>query len=91
MVFGDRVPVQSLKGHLGHTMAASGPLELIGVLHMIQHNCLFPTLNLDDPDPACGTLNLVRETCQAQVDCALKASFALGGVNTAVIVRRLSE
>ncbi len=91
MVFGNRVPVQSLKGHLGHTMAACGPLELIGVLHMIQHNCLFPTLNLDDPDPDCGALNLVRETCQAQLDCVLKTSFALGGVNTAVVVRRLSE
>ena len=91
MVFGDRVPVQSLKGHLGHTMAASGPLELIGALHMIQQDCLLPTLNLDDPDPACGSLNLIRETTKAHLDCVLKNSFALGGVNTAVIVRRHSE
>ncbi|MBN2064755.1 MAG: beta-ketoacyl-[acyl-carrier-protein] synthase family protein, partial [Sedimentisphaerales bacterium] len=39
-VVGKDVPVSSLKGHIGHTMAASGPLELIASLKMMQHGVL---------------------------------------------------
>ncbi len=47
-VFGDNVPVSSLKGHLGHTMAACGALETIASIAMIDKGAIVPTLNLDD-------------------------------------------
>jgi len=43
-IFGDRVPVSSLKGYIGHTLGASGALELIASLAMMEKGCIYPTL-----------------------------------------------
>ena len=58
--FGDSVPVSSLKGHLGHTLGASGGIELIATLEMAARSELLPTLNLEHPDEECGSLDLIR-------------------------------
>ncbi|MDR9826846.1 beta-ketoacyl-ACP synthase, partial [Vibrio sp. FNV 38] len=42
-VLGDRVPVSSLKGHLGHTLGASGSLELAAVHGMMREGLVLPT------------------------------------------------
>ena len=86
-VFGDQTAVSSLKGHLGHTMAASGALELIASLGMMTHGSVLPTLNLDKPDPACAPLRWVREIETWQPQTFVKNSFALGGVNSSLVVR----
>ncbi|MDD2703060.1 MAG: beta-ketoacyl-[acyl-carrier-protein] synthase family protein, partial [Candidatus Omnitrophica bacterium] len=41
-VFGDTVPVSSLKGYFGHTLGASGALELIAALMMMKEGVLYP-------------------------------------------------
>lgn len=86
--FGEKVPVSSLKGHLGHTMAASGGLELIATINMIKRNCIIPTLNLDNPDELCKKINLTLELDNREIRYALKNNFALGGVNSSLILRR---
>ena len=85
---GEQVQVSSLKGHIGHTMAASGALELVATLIMMRENKLIPTHNLEDVDPECGRLNYTREVCSQQIDVVLKNSFALGGVNCTLVVRK---
>ena len=50
-VFGNEVRVSSLKGHLGHTMAASGALELAATVWMMQQGYVIPTLNLETVVP----------------------------------------
>jgi 3-oxoacyl-[acyl-carrier-protein] synthase II len=87
-VFGSGARVSSLKGHLGHTMAASGALEAIATIGMMNRNCLIPTLNLDDIDPLCKDIAHVRHVEEAQIELAVKNNFALGGVNTCTVVRR---
>jgi len=87
-VFGRDIPVSSLKGHMGHTMAACGGLELIATFLMLQEGLLLPTRNLDHPDDTCGRLNLLRKIEHRQVDVALSNNFALGGVNSAMVIRR---
>lgn len=87
-LFGPNVPVSSLKGHLGHTMAASGALELIATLDMMNRRCLIPTLNLENVDELCHKIRHVRTIESLPVHTAIKNSFALGGVNSSVIVRR---
>jgi 3-oxoacyl-[acyl-carrier-protein] synthase II len=87
-VFGEDVPVSSLKGHLGHTMAASGSLELIAVINMMNRNLVIPTLNLDNPDNLCKKINLTQKTENRQILYALKNNFALGGVNSSLVLRR---
>jgi len=86
-VFGDDVPVSSLKGHLGHTMAACGALETIASIAMIDKGSLVPTLNLENVDPLCGNIRHIRQIEKADIKTVLKNNFALGGVNTCIVIR----
>ena len=86
-VFGNDVPVSSLKGHLGHTMAACGALETIASIAMIDKGSLVPTLNLENVDPLCGNIRHVRQIETADIKTVLKNNFALGGVNTCIVIR----
>ncbi len=86
-VFGGDVPVSSLKGHIGHTMAASGSLELIASIHMIRKKEIIPTLNLENIDDLCKIINLNLSLDKRDIRCVLKNNFALGGVNSCLIIR----
>jgi 3-oxoacyl-[acyl-carrier-protein] synthase II len=87
-VMGDKVPVSSLKGHLGHTMAASGAMELIASIRMMRYNILIPTRNLVTPDPECNMIDFVVMPRESEINIILKNSFALGGINSAILIRR---
>jgi 3-oxoacyl-[acyl-carrier-protein] synthase II len=87
-VMGDKVPVSSLKGHLGHTMAASGAMELIASIEMMRYNILIPTRNLVTPDPECNVIDFVIMPRKIEINIILKNSFALGGINSAILIRR---
>ncbi|GAB1410783.1 beta-ketoacyl-ACP synthase [Desulfovibrionales bacterium] len=85
MLFGNTTPVSSLKGHLGHTMAASGALESIASICMMQKNILIPTKNLDTPGQDCsGVLHVPTNDAQL-VHTIMKNNFALGGINCSLI------
>ena len=87
-VFGDRVPVSSLKGYIGHTLGASGALELIVSLAMMSEGVIYPTLNLDTVDEACRGIHHVREPLRRDVKVVMKNCFAFGGINAALVCRR---
>ncbi len=87
-IFGDRVPVSSLKGHLGHTMAASGALEVIATIAMMQKGLLISTRNLDKIDPLCQGVYLLQEPKPCALAVAVKNNFGLGGVNSCTVLRR---
>ncbi len=88
-VFGDRpVPVSSLKGHMGHTLAAAGVLETIGTLEMMRRGRLIPSLNLETPAPETAVLSHVPPSgSEVRVRYAMKNSFAFGGINAVLIVK----
>jgi 3-oxoacyl-[acyl-carrier-protein] synthase II len=90
-IFGGEVPVSSLKGHLGHTMGASGAIELVAVIGMIGRGVLVPTLNLEEIAADCAMVRHVRGIEEVAADIVLKNNFALGGVNSTIIVKRYSE
>jgi len=87
-IFGSLTPTSSLKGHLGHTMAASGALELAACVGMMRRGLLIPTLNLDNVDPLCAGVLHQREVEELRVETIMKNNFALGGVNSSIILRR---
>jgi len=89
-VVNEHTPVSSFKGHLGHTLGAAGALELIGVLEMMQRDEIIPTRSLDTIDSRCHVANLVTEKCSKKLTNVLKNNFALGGVNTSLVIRRVS-
>jgi 3-oxoacyl-[acyl-carrier-protein] synthase II len=90
-LFGNQVPVSSLKGHLGHTLAASGSLELIASIVMMNRGRLIPTLNLEHPDPAICGIRLIDQVSALPCNALIKNSFALGGVNSSIVVRRYAH
>jgi 3-oxoacyl-[acyl-carrier-protein] synthase II len=91
-VFGPRVPLSSLKGHMGHTLAAAGVLELIGSLEMMRRGRLVPSLNLESPCPEAAALNHVPASgSDTRVRCFVKNSFAFGGINAVLVVKEYAE
>ncbi|MBF0118662.1 MAG: beta-ketoacyl-[acyl-carrier-protein] synthase family protein [Desulfobacterales bacterium] len=87
-LFGENIKVSSLKGHIGHTMAASGSLEIIATICMMNKNILIPTLNLEDEDTECGNFKYIKQLEEAKIKFSLKNNFALGGINASVVLRR---
>ncbi len=87
-VFGDTVPVSSLKGYIGHTLGASGALELIVSLAVMKNGVIYPTLNLETVDEACRGIDHVMEPLHRDVNVVMKNCFAFGGINAALVCRR---
>ncbi|MEA3333470.1 MAG: beta-ketoacyl-[acyl-carrier-protein] synthase family protein [Pseudomonadota bacterium] len=86
-LFGDQIPVSSLKGHLGHTLAACGGLETIATIEMMRRGELIPTRNLNDIDPRCQGPRIFTAIEKQTTSLALKNNFALGGVNCSLVIR----
>ena len=87
MLVGNNTPVSSLKGHMGHTMAASGALESVACVHMLQKQVVLPTLNLENPDPQCAGVLLLQKVEPRPVSVIVKNNFALGGINCSLVLR----
>ena len=88
-LFGSTIPVSSLKGYIGHTLGASGAIELIASLKMMKANLLLPGLNLDVPSPDCGGICHLMAPENKQVNCLIKNGFAFGGVNASLVCRKV--
>ena len=87
-VFGGGTPVSSLKGHIGHTLGASGALEMAAVAGMMRDGLVIPTRNLEEIGDCSGIL-LPREVQERKVRVCLKNSIAFGGVNASLVCRSL--
>ena len=87
-VLGDCVPVHSVKGALGHAMAAAGALEVIVALRTAATGVVPPTVNLEQPDPACGVDHVLGAPREAGARRVLSNSFGMGGQNAALILER---
>ena len=87
-VFGADIQVNSLKGALGHAMGASGSLETIACVRMLNTQTVLPTQNLTQPDERCAPVKHVTQLCKAPITTILKNSFAIGGNNCSLILRR---
>ena len=87
-VFGATVPVSSLKGYIGHTLGASGGIELAASLSMMEQGVIYPTLNLENVSPECEGIQHVQRPLEKQVRTVLKNGFAFGGINAALVYRK---
>lgn len=91
-VFGehaDRVPVSSTKAYYGHALGASGAIETAISALAITNDWLPPTLNLEVPDEACDLDYIPCVGRRAHVDVVLTNSFGFGGINAALVLKRV--
>jgi 3-oxoacyl-[acyl-carrier-protein] synthase II len=88
-VFGEhakKVSVSSTKSQLGHSLGASGGIELVVTVKALAQGVIPPTINLTTPDPDCDldyTPNAARER---RFHYAMSNSFGFGGHNASVVV-----
>lgn len=88
-IFGDKVPVSSLKGYMGHTLGASGALELIASLMMMRSGRIYPTKNLERVADDCQGIWHVQKPLERPVNCIVKNAFALGGLNASLVLKKM--
>jgi 3-oxoacyl-[acyl-carrier-protein] synthase II len=93
-VFGDRakdVPISSTKSMTGHLLGGAGGLEAgISVL-ALRDQILPPTINQENPDPACDLDYIPNQARKAIVRYALSNSFGFGGTNASLLFKRWEE
>ena len=89
-VFGSaapRLPVNSIKGAIGHTLGAAGSFEAIMCARVLREGLIPPTAGCEQPDPACP-FDLVRGTARHRpVQIAVSTSSAFAGNNAAIVLR----
>jgi nodulation protein E len=92
-VFGasaDKLAVSSTKSMVGHSLGASGALELIATVMAIRDQVAPPTMNYLGPDPACDLDCVPNEARRRPIHAALSNSFAFGGLNAVIAIRRFA-
>lgn len=84
--------VSSTKSMHGHLLGAGGALETAITAMALHHQMLPPSINCSDQDPACS-LALVREpgTAAPHLQAAISNSFAFGGSNLVLVLRRVEQ
>ena len=90
-VFGDharKLAISSTKSMHGHMMGASGAIELLATLMAIERGIVPPTANYRQPDPECDLDYVPNQAREMKVDVAISNSFAFGGLNAVLAIRR---
>lgn len=93
-VYGDhasKLSISSTKSQLGHSLGASGGIELVLSVRAMQRSVIPPTINLDTPDPDCDLDYTPNTPKERAVNVAMSNSFGFGGHNASVIISRVTD
>lgn len=93
-VFGKQayeIPVSSTKSMTGHLLGASGALEAVICVHVLNKGVLPPTINYETPDPECDLDYVPNTARKARVRNVMSNSFGFGGHNATIILSRYEE
>jgi 3-oxoacyl-[acyl-carrier-protein] synthase II len=88
-VFGDHargLSISSTKSQLGHTLGASGGIELVITIKALLEHVVPPTINLHTPDPDCDLDYTPNQPRERRVKVAMSNSFGFGGHNACIVV-----
>ncbi|HEX4220735.1 MAG TPA: beta-ketoacyl-[acyl-carrier-protein] synthase family protein [Pseudonocardiaceae bacterium] len=90
--FGDAaaesVPISSVKGSLGHSMATAGAVETILCVKALRDNVIPPTVNLSSADPRCDLDYVPNTARELPLSKIVNNSFGFGGHNASLVVGR---
>src|SRR5664280_409203 len=90
-VFGphaERLAISSTKSMHGHTLGAAAALECLAAALALRDGVLPPTANFTEPDPQCDLDVIPNHARREQVEYALSNSFAFGGLNAVLALRK---
>lgn len=89
-VFGEhacRIPVTANKSMLGHMLGAAGGVEAIALVKTLQEGIVPPTINLEEPDPACDLDYVPHTARRIEAGIGISNSFGFGGHNAVIALR----
>jgi nodulation protein E len=92
-VFGahaDKLLVSSTKSMHGHALGAAGAIELVAAIGALRDGVIPPTINFIDPDPECDLDYVPNVARERRVDAVLSNSFAFGGLNAVIALKRFA-
>jgi 3-oxoacyl-(acyl-carrier-protein) synthase len=93
-VFGehaDRLAVSATKSMIGHLMGAAGAVEAIACVKSLETGWVHPTINHENPDPACDLDYVPNQARLLKPRVVLSNSFGFGGHNGVLVFRRWEE
>ncbi len=79
-----KVSISSIKSHIGHSLGASGGIEAVATALTLKNGIIPPTINLENPDPACDLDYTPLTAKEREVKFALSNSFGFGGHNASL-------
>ena len=85
------IPMSATKSQIGHPQGASGAAGLGAALCAMHTNVIPPTINLDEPDPACDLDYVANEAREATVRVALCNCIGFGSKNSALVIEKVSS
>ena len=87
--YAKKVAISSTKSMTGHLLGAAGGIEAVFSVLAIRDQILPPTINIDNPDPACDLDYVANTARQAEVNVAMSNSFGFGGTNGTLIFKKI--
>ena len=90
-VFGSsakKLVISANKSALGHSLGASGGIELVSIIGSLRNSVIPPTINLDSPSEGCDLDYCPHTARDRRVRIALNNSFGFGGHNACLVVKR---
>lgn len=82
--------VSSTKSMMGHALGAAGAIESVFCVQVLRDQAVPPTINLENPSPACDLDYVAKESRQGKLQYVLNNSFGFGGTNACLIFSRFS-
>jgi len=93
-VFGQhayKIPVSSTKSMTGHLLGASGSVEAVICVKVLQENILPPTINYETPDPDCDLDYVPNAARPVKTRHVMSNTFGFGGHNATLIMSRFES
>jgi len=85
-----KLAISSSKSMFGHALGAAGALEMLATVLAVTENIAPPTINYLGADPECDLDYVPNEARPMKIRAALNNSFAFGGLNAVVAVRKMA-
>ena len=84
-----KVSISSTKSMTGHLIGAAGAVEAIYTVLALNKGMVPPTINLETPDPDCDLDYTPNKPVAREMEYGLSNSFAFGGQNASLVIRRV--